>query len=166
MLWIKYWVMIWKSLSFRLIQILKTCQLSQNLCCTSFQINASKSWFCWSTEWEIASFLFFSSLLSCRLSSISLVEFNSSLLLGLTMTLYTDDSYSSSYQDTVDLGFEDTLFFQLVLQTNSCFACDVLLQVESCWATETPDPQDPIQALLLDEGYFRHVTLKYLLVCW
>ncbi|XP_061570886.1 pancreatic secretory granule membrane major glycoprotein GP2-like [Cololabis saira] len=86
------------------------------------------------------------------LSSISLVEVNSSLLLGLTMTLYQDESYTNSFKDTVHLGYEETLFFQVVLQTNSSFASDVLLQVESCWATESPNPQDAIQAIFLDEG--------------
>ncbi|RVE56363.1 hypothetical protein OJAV_G00220460 [Oryzias javanicus] len=83
------------------------------------------------------------------LSSIYLVEFNSSLSLGLSMTLFRDGSFTHSYKETVSLGFEDTLFFQVSLQANSTFASDVLLQVESCWATESPDPQDEVQAVLL-----------------
>lgn len=65
------------------------------------------------------------------------------------MTLFQDGSFTHSYEETVSLGFEDTLFFQVSLQTNSTFASDVLLQVESCWATESPDPQDEVQAVLL-----------------
>lgn len=83
-----------------------------------------------------------------------MVEFNSSLQLGLTMTLYRDESYTSSYSDFVELGIEDTLFFQVALQANGSFASDVLLQVDSCWATESPNPVDAIQATFLQKGYF------------
>ncbi|XP_040886111.1 KRR1 small subunit processome component homolog isoform X2 [Toxotes jaculatrix] len=86
------------------------------------------------------------------LSSISLVEFNSSLQLSLTMSLYSDESYTYSYRDAIALGLEDTLFFQVALQTNNSFASDVLLQVESCWATESTDPQDTVQGVLLQDG--------------
>lgn len=88
----------------------------------------------------------------CRISSVSLVEFNSSLQLGLTMTLYTDESYTSSYRDVINLGLEDTLFLQVALQTNNSFASDVLLQVDSCWATESTNPQDAVQGVLLKDG--------------
>lgn len=88
-----------------------------------------------------------------RLSSLSLVEFNSSVLLGLTMYLFKDESYSRAYSDPVELGHEDTLYFQVALQTNHSFASDVLLQVESCWATESTDPQDAVQAVFLEDGY-------------
>lgn len=80
------------------------------------------------------------------------MEFNSSLQLALTMTLYSDESYSHSFKDTVSLSLEDTLFFQLDLQTDNSFASDVLLQVDSCWATESRDPQDAVQGLLLQDG--------------
>ncbi|KAM6895803.1 uncharacterized protein FYW49_019685 [Xenentodon cancila] len=99
-----------------------------------------------------------------ELSSVSLVEFNSSLLLGLTMTLYKDESYTNNYKDTVHLGYEETLFFQVALQTNSSFASDVLLQLESCWATESTNPQDAIQAVLLDEGCPMDDTFHWLSV--
>ncbi|XP_044042924.1 uncharacterized protein LOC122871633 [Siniperca chuatsi] len=86
------------------------------------------------------------------LSSFSLVEFSSSLQLGLTMNLYTDYTYTDSYRDAITLMPEDTLFFQVTLQTNNSFASDVLLQVESCWATESTDPQDTVQGVLLQNG--------------
>jgi len=70
------------------------------------------------------------------------------------MTLYKDKSYAYSYTNTIGLGLEDTLFFQVALQTNSSFASEVLLQVDSCWATESTNPQDPVQAVILEEGYF------------
>ncbi|KAI3366496.1 hypothetical protein L3Q82_000629 [Scortum barcoo] len=86
------------------------------------------------------------------LSSLSLVEFSPSLQLGLTMTLYTDITYTHSYKDAIVLGVEDTLFFQVALQTNNSFASEVLLRVESCWATESTDPQDAVQGVLLQDG--------------
>ncbi|XP_039647026.1 uncharacterized protein LOC120553035 [Perca fluviatilis] len=72
-------------------------------------------------------------------SSASLVAFNSSLQLGLTMTLHADESYTDSYRDAITMGPEDTLFSQVALQTNNSFASDVLLQVDSCWTTESSD---------------------------
>lgn len=68
------------------------------------------------------------------------------------MTLYNDESYTDSYRDAIALGLEDTLFFQVDLQTNNSFASDVLLQVESCWATESTDPEDKVQGLFLQDG--------------
>ncbi|XP_035466913.1 uncharacterized protein LOC118286514 isoform X2 [Scophthalmus maximus] len=87
------------------------------------------------------------------LSSYSLVEFNSSLQLSLTMSLYSDVSYSNSYTDIISLELEDILFFQVALQTNNTYASDVLLQVELCWATESTDPQDTVQGVFLQDGY-------------
>ncbi|XP_015830610.3 uncharacterized protein [Nothobranchius furzeri] len=86
------------------------------------------------------------------LSSLALVGFNSSLPLGLTMMLYRDESYTSPYTDAAELWVQDSLFFQVALQTNSSFTSDVLLQVESCWATEGTDPMDAVQAVFLHEG--------------
>lgn len=68
------------------------------------------------------------------------------------MTLYTDESYAYSYKDAITLGYEDTLFFQVALQTNISFAPDLLLQLDSCWATESTDPQDKVQGVLLQDG--------------
>lgn len=80
------------------------------------------------------------------------MEFSSSLQLGLTMTLYTDELYTHSYRSAIELGNEDTLFFQVALQTNNTFASDMLLQVEACWATESTDPEDTVQGVLLQDG--------------
>nr|XP_033470436.1 uncharacterized protein LOC117249140 [Epinephelus lanceolatus] len=98
------------------------------------------------------------------ISSVSLVEFNSSLQLGLTMILYTDESYTSSYRDVINLGLEDTLFLQVALQTNNSFASDVLLQVDSCWATESTNPQDAVQGVLLQDGCAVDSTFHWLSV--
>ena len=80
------------------------------------------------------------------------MAFNSSLQLGLTMTLHADESYTDSYRDAITMGPEDTLFSQVALQTNNSFASDVLLRVESCWTTESPDHQDTVQGVLLQDG--------------
>lgn len=69
------------------------------------------------------------------------------------MNLYTDVSYVYSYSHVKALELDDTLFFQVALQTNNTFASDMLLQVESCWATEGTDPQDSVQGVLLQDGY-------------
>ncbi|XP_047431511.1 uncharacterized protein LOC125000160 [Mugil cephalus] len=96
------------------------------------------------------------------LSSVSLVEFNSSLQLGLTMTLFEDESYTNSYRDSIEMGLEDTLFFQVDLQTNGSFASDVVLQVESCWSTESSDPQDTVQGVLLQHSCPVDKTFQWL----
>ncbi len=80
------------------------------------------------------------------------MESNTSLQLGLMMALYTDVSYTQSYRNIIALELEDTLFFQVALQTNNSFASDVLLQLESCWATESADPQDTVQGVFLLDG--------------
>lgn len=80
----------------------------------------------------------------------------SSLQLTLTMTLHTDESYTYQYMDAIYLGLEDTLFFQVALQTNNSFAPDVLVQLESCWATESTNPQDAVQGVFLQDGYFKN----------
>ncbi|CAB1454943.1 unnamed protein product [Pleuronectes platessa] len=98
------------------------------------------------------------------LSSHSLVELNSSLQLYLTMTLFTDESYTTSYTHIISLEPEDILFFQVALQTNNTFASDVLLQVDSCWATESTDPQDAVQGVLLQDGCPVDDTLYWLSV--
>ncbi|KAK5896185.1 hypothetical protein CgunFtcFv8_009814 [Champsocephalus gunnari] len=98
------------------------------------------------------------------LSSVSLVEFNSSLQLGLTLTLFTDESYTSKYIDAITIAPEDNLFLQVALQNENSFAADVLLRVESCWATESADPQDNIQGVILQDGCAVDETFHWLSV--
>lgn len=85
----------------------------------------------------------------CRLQAFSVVQFNSSL--QLLMALYTDASFSNTYNSIIQLWSDDFLFVEVRLQTNNTFASDVLLQVESCWATEDRDPDNPIQGVLLQD---------------
>lgn len=88
------------------------------------------------------------------------------------MTLFSDVSYSNSFKDVISLSLEDTLFFQVDLQTANSFASDVMLQVDSCWATESTDPQDTVQGVLLQDGYSWTWLLSYSItrisfsVCW
>ncbi|XP_057710150.1 uromodulin-like 1 [Corythoichthys intestinalis] len=98
------------------------------------------------------------------LKAYSVVEFNSSLQLGLTMDLFSDKSFSESYSEFVSMDPEDTLYFQVALDADLSFAANVLLHVESCWATETSDPQDEVQGLFLKDGCPIDYTFRWLSV--
>lgn len=74
------------------------------------------------------------------------------------MTLYTNESYTHQYNSVVQLESEDTLFFQVALQTNNTFASDVLLHVDSCWATESTQPDDAVQGVLLQDGLVKTIV--------
>ncbi|XP_014064281.2 uncharacterized protein [Salmo salar] len=86
------------------------------------------------------------------ITSHSVVEYNSSHELGLGMTMYSDDSFSYGYRDSIALHLSDVLFFEVALLTNNTFASEVLLEVISCWATESPDPQDETKGFFLLDG--------------
>lgn len=86
---------------------------------------------------------------SCRLEAFSVVQLNSSL--QLSMGLYTDVSFTNTYDRIIQLWSDDYLFVEVRLRTNNTFASDVLVQVESCWATEDSDPDNPIQGVLLQD---------------
>lgn len=87
-----------------------------------------------------------------RLSTVSMVEVNSSLVLGLSMTMYSNESYTHSYTDIISLMPDDILYFQLALQSNNSFVRDVNLQVVSCWSTESTNPEDTVQGIILQDG--------------
>uniref|UniRef100_A0AAZ3P6Q1 Uromodulin-like 1 n=1 Tax=Oncorhynchus tshawytscha TaxID=74940 RepID=A0AAZ3P6Q1_ONCTS len=86
------------------------------------------------------------------ITSHSVVEYNSSHQLGLAMTMYSDNSFSYGYRDSIALHLSDVLFFEVALLTNNTFASEVLLEVISCWATESPDPQDETKGFFLLDG--------------
>lgn len=86
-----------------------------------------------------------------RLEAFSVVQLNSSL--QLSMALHTDVSFSDTYNGIIQLWSDDFLFVEVSLQTNKTFASDVLVQVESCWATEDRDPDNPIQGVLLQDRW-------------
>ncbi|XP_077401021.1 uncharacterized protein LOC144035305 [Vanacampus margaritifer] len=97
-------------------------------------------------------------------NTYSLVEFNTSLQLGLTMDLFSDKSFSSSYREFASMDPEDTLYFQVALDANASFPSNVLLHVESCWATETRDPQNEVQGIFLENGCPIDYTFRWLSV--
>lgn len=97
-------------------------------------------------------FIFFIPPPPCRFNAYSLVEFNTSLQLGLTMDLFSDKSFRSSYREFASMDPEDTLYFEVALDGNASFASNVLLHVETCWATETSDPQNEVQGIFLEDG--------------
>ncbi|XP_077357267.1 uncharacterized protein LOC144004152 [Festucalex cinctus] len=97
-------------------------------------------------------------------NTYSLVEFNTSLQLGMTMDLFSDNSFSSSYREFASMDPEDTLYFQVALDANASFPANVLLHVESCWATETRDPQNEVQGIFLENGCPIDYTFRWLSV--
>ncbi|XP_061662672.1 uncharacterized protein LOC133493380 isoform X2 [Syngnathoides biaculeatus] len=97
-------------------------------------------------------------------NSYSLVEFNTSLQLGLTMDLFGDKSFRNSFQEFASMDPEDTLYFEVALDANASFTSNVLLHVETCWATETSDPQDEVQGVFLKDGCPIDYTFRWLSV--
>ncbi|XP_049617620.1 uncharacterized protein [Syngnathus scovelli] len=95
-------------------------------------------------------------------NAYSLVEFNTSVQLGLTMDLFRDKYFGSSYHEFASMGPEDTLYFQVALDANVSFISNVLLHVESCWATETSDPQNDVQGIFLEDGCPIDHTFRWL----
>uniref|UniRef100_A0AAV2J198 Uromodulin-like 1 n=1 Tax=Knipowitschia caucasica TaxID=637954 RepID=A0AAV2J198_KNICA len=86
------------------------------------------------------------------LSSLSVLAYNSSVQLALSMSLFGDSSFSSSFTDAVMLNPGDTLYFEVSLQTINAFTHDAQIQVESCWATESTDPEDEVRGVFLRDG--------------
>ncbi|XP_062339393.1 uncharacterized protein LOC134037857 isoform X2 [Osmerus eperlanus] len=85
-----------------------------------------------------------------RVSSHSVVVFNSSHSLFLTMSLYSDLSYS--HGEPISITQADALFFEVALQTAHTFTPEVLLKVLTCWATESPAPNNTVGGIFLLEG--------------
>ncbi|KAG9342606.1 hypothetical protein JZ751_016043 [Albula glossodonta] len=85
-------------------------------------------------------------------NSHTMVQFNSSWLLEFSMALFTDASFTYNYTGVVELSSADYLFLQVTLHSEETLAYDMTLEVESCWATETPNPQEERKAFFLKEG--------------
>ncbi|KAJ8007271.1 hypothetical protein DPEC_G00115810 [Dallia pectoralis] len=96
------------------------------------------------------------------ITSHSARQYNASHELGLAMAMYNDDTFSHSYRDAVTLGYSDVLFFEVALITNNTFASEVLLEVVSCWATESPDPQDETKGIFLQNSCPADITFEWL----
>lgn len=87
-----------------------------------------------------------------RTSSYTLVEYNSSHILEVAMALYEDNSFTHNYTHAVTLLPEEFLYLEVVLKSHNSFASDLLLEVVSCWATESTNPQDKTKGILLRDG--------------
>ena len=85
-----------------------------------------------------------------RVSSHSVGVVNSSHSLFLTMNLYSDLSYTN--REPVSITQADALFFEVALQTEHTFTPEVLLKVSTCWATESPAPNNTVVGIFLLEG--------------
>ncbi|KAJ8386072.1 hypothetical protein AAFF_G00177610 [Aldrovandia affinis] len=85
-------------------------------------------------------------------NSFTLVEFNSSRLLEVSMALYTDASFMYNYTEAVELSSSEYLYIQVTLHSQNTLAYNMTLEVESCWATESSNPQEERKAFFLREG--------------
>ncbi|KAG5267677.1 hypothetical protein AALO_G00224390 [Alosa alosa] len=84
--------------------------------------------------------------------SYTLVESNSSHILEVVMALYKDDSFTDNYTNAVTLYPDDFLYLEVILNAHNTFASDLLLEVVTCWATESSNPLDKTQGILLRDG--------------
>ncbi|KAJ8245264.1 hypothetical protein GJAV_G00268880 [Gymnothorax javanicus] len=94
-------------------------------------------------------------------SSHSVVQVNSSRLLEITMALHSDASFTHSYTGPVELPASQLLFLEVALRSEDSLAYDMSLLLESCWATETADPQEERKAFLLWEGCPNESTFRW-----
>lgn len=95
-----------------------------------------------------------------RISSYSLVEYNSSHILEVAMALYRDDSFTHNYTHAVSLLPEEFLYLEVALKAHNTFASDLLLEVVMCWATESQNPEDKTKGILLRDGWVTSSDLK------
>ncbi|XP_035257598.1 pancreatic secretory granule membrane major glycoprotein GP2-like isoform X3 [Anguilla anguilla] len=85
-------------------------------------------------------------------TSHSVVQVNSSRLLEISMALYSDSSYTYNYTGPVELPSAEQLYIQVTLHCEDSLAYNMSLQLESCWATQTADPQEEKKAFFLKGG--------------
>uniref|UniRef100_A0AAY4EZD8 ZP domain-containing protein n=1 Tax=Denticeps clupeoides TaxID=299321 RepID=A0AAY4EZD8_9TELE len=97
------------------------------------------------------------------ISSHTVVEYNASQILEVSMSLYGDDSFMYNYTSPPALTPDDILFFEVALQSQNSFTSGLILDVVSCWATESPDPQDATKGIFLRDGCPIDMTFQWLL---
>ncbi|XP_035257553.1 uncharacterized protein LOC118218909 isoform X3 [Anguilla anguilla] len=85
-------------------------------------------------------------------TSHSVVQVNLSRLLEISMALYSDSSYAYNYTGPVELPSAEQLYIQVTLHCEDSLAYNMSLQLESCWATQTADPQEEKKAFFLKGG--------------
>ncbi|XP_035257537.1 uncharacterized protein LOC118218901 isoform X5 [Anguilla anguilla] len=96
-------------------------------------------------------------------SSHSVVQVNSSRLLEISMALYSDSSYAYNYTGPVELPSAEKLYIQVTLHCENSLAYNMSLQLESCWATQTADPQEEKKAFFLKGGCPNDRTFRWYL---
>ncbi|XP_035257528.1 uncharacterized protein LOC118218897 isoform X5 [Anguilla anguilla] len=96
-------------------------------------------------------------------SSHSVVQVNSSRLLEISMALYSGSSYAYNYTGPVELPSAEQLYIQVTLHCENSLACNMSLQLESCWATQTADPQEEKKAFFLKGGCPNDRTFRWYL---
>ncbi|XP_035257542.1 uncharacterized protein LOC118218904 isoform X3 [Anguilla anguilla] len=96
-------------------------------------------------------------------TSHSAVQVNSSRLLEISMALYSDSSYAYNYTGPVELPSAEQLYIQVTLHCENSLAYNMSLQLESCWATQTADPQEEKKAFFLKGGCPNDRTFRWYL---
>ncbi|XP_035258094.1 uncharacterized protein LOC118219209 [Anguilla anguilla] len=96
-------------------------------------------------------------------TSHSVVQVNSSRLLEISMALYSDSSYAYNYTGPVELPSAEQLYIQVTLHCEDSLAYNMSLQLESCWATQTADPQEEKKAFFLKGGCPNDRTFRWYL---
>ncbi|XP_064175069.1 uncharacterized protein LOC135245715 isoform X7 [Anguilla rostrata] len=96
-------------------------------------------------------------------TSHSVVQVNSSRLLEISMALYSDSSYEYNYTGPVELPSAEQLYIQVILHCENSLAYNMSLQLESCWATQTADPQEEKKAFFLKGGCPNDRTFRWYL---
>ncbi|XP_035257520.1 uncharacterized protein LOC118218895 isoform X6 [Anguilla anguilla] len=96
-------------------------------------------------------------------TSHSVVQVNSSRLLEISMALYSDSSYAYNYTGPVELPSAEQLYIQVTLHCEDSLAYNMSLQLESCWATQTADPQEEKKAFFLKGGCPNDRTFRWFL---
>ncbi|XP_035257522.1 uncharacterized protein LOC118218895 isoform X8 [Anguilla anguilla] len=96
-------------------------------------------------------------------TSHSVVQVNSSRLLEISMALYSDSSYAYNYTGPVELPSAEQLYIQVTLHCENSLAYNMSLQLESCWATQTADPQEEKKAFFLKGGCPNDRTFRWYL---
>ncbi|XP_035258077.1 uncharacterized protein LOC118219192 [Anguilla anguilla] len=96
-------------------------------------------------------------------TSHSVVQVNLSRLLEISMALYSDSSYAYNYTGPVELPSAEQLYIQVTLHCEDSLAYNMSLQLESCWATQTTDPQEEKKAFFLKGGCPNDRTFRWYL---
>ncbi|MBN3315127.1 KRR1 protein, partial [Atractosteus spatula] len=87
-----------------------------------------------------------------RHQSLILIQYNTSRILELRMTLHDNDSFKSNNSIPMEFSSDTHLFFEVTLHSQDTFAFDFVLEVVSCWVTETSNPKGTPKVFFLNES--------------